>query len=113
MRFATEVEQYPLDRVAEITWVPKKDIQAAARFFAQSKPASIHWGLPIDSTPGITPTAQAITALWCITGNLEVPGEEMLSRATPLNASRMRLPGAEGIIKLVFERSRPDAHQHR
>ena len=39
MRFATEVSEYPLERVSEITWVPKKDIQAAARFFAQSKPA--------------------------------------------------------------------------
>lgn len=94
-----EVEQYPLDRVAEITWVPKKEIQAAARFFAQSKPAAIHWGLPIDSTPGITPTAQAITALWCITGNLEVPGGNVIAR-NAFECVSYALPGAEGIIKL-------------
>lgn len=97
--FCDEVNQYPLDRVEEITTVPAKDIADAARFFAQSKPASIQWGLPIDSTPGITPTAQAITALWCITGNLDVPGGNIIARHA-FGAVAYALPGAEGVIKL-------------
>ncbi|MEJ2246501.1 MAG: hypothetical protein P8Y80_10565 [Acidobacteriota bacterium] len=98
--FCEEVGQYPLERVEEITWVPKEEIQAAARFFAKSKPASIHWGLPIDSTPGITPTAQAITALWCITGNFEVPGGNVVAR-NAFECVSYALPGAEGVIKLA------------
>lgn len=97
--FCDEVNQYPLDRVEEITTVPAKDIADAARFFAKSKPASIQWGLPIDSTPGITPTAQAITALWCITGNLDVPGGNIIARHA-FGAVAYALPGAEGVIKL-------------
>jgi anaerobic selenocysteine-containing dehydrogenase len=97
--FCKEVDQYPLDRVSEITWVPKKDIEAAARFFAKNKPASIQWGLPIDSTPGITPTAQAITALWCLTGNLETPGGNVIAR-NAFECVSYALPGAEGVIKL-------------
>jgi anaerobic selenocysteine-containing dehydrogenase len=97
--YCDQVSEYSLERVSEITWVPKKDIQAAARFFAQSKPASIHWGLPIDSTPGITPTAQAITALWCLTGNLEVPGGNVIAR-NAFECVSYALPGAEGIIRL-------------
>jgi anaerobic selenocysteine-containing dehydrogenase len=97
--FCKEVDEYPLDRVSEITWVPKKEIEAAARFFAESKPASIQWGLPIDSTPGITPTAQAITALWCLTGNLETPGGNVVAR-NAFECVSYALPGAEGVIKL-------------
>ncbi len=98
--FCEEVNKYPLDRVSEITGIPKKKIHAAAHFFAECKPSSIHWGLPIDSTPGITPTAQAITALWCLTGNLEVPGGNIIAR-NAFECVSYALPGAEGVIKLA------------
>jgi anaerobic selenocysteine-containing dehydrogenase len=95
-----QINQHPLERVSAITWVPQKEIRAAARFFAESRPASIQWGLPIDSTPGITPTAQAITALWCLTGNLEVPGGNVIAR-NAFECVSYALPGAEGVIKLA------------
>jgi anaerobic selenocysteine-containing dehydrogenase len=98
--FCSEVSEYPTDRVEAITGVPQDDIRAAARFFAQSKPAAIHWGLPIDSTPGITPTAMAITDLWCLTGNLEKPGGNIVARHA-FEAVAYALPGAEGAIKLA------------
>jgi anaerobic selenocysteine-containing dehydrogenase len=97
--FCEEVNQYPVERVAEITWVPEEDIIDAARLYAKSKPASIHWGVPIDMTPAITPTTQAITALWCLTGNLDVPGGNVISRYA-FDAVAYALPGAEGVIKL-------------
>ncbi|UCB49533.1 MAG: molybdopterin-dependent oxidoreductase [Deltaproteobacteria bacterium] len=100
--FCEEVNQYPVERVAEITWVPEKDIVDAARLYAKSKPASIHWGVPIDMTPAITPTTQAITALWCLTGNLDVPGGNVISRYA-FDAVAYALPGAEGVIKLESE----------
>jgi anaerobic selenocysteine-containing dehydrogenase len=94
-----QVNQYPVGRVAEITGVQEKEISEAARFYSKSKPASIHWGVPIDMTPAITPTAQAITNLWCITGNLDVPGGNVISRYA-FDAVAYALPGAEGVIKL-------------
>jgi len=97
--FCEEVNKYPLDRVAQITLVPAKDLRDAARFYATSKPAAIHWGVPIDMTPAITPTAQAITCLWCLTGNLDVPGGNVISRYA-FDAVAYALPGAEGVIKL-------------
>jgi len=97
--FCEEVNQYPVERVSEITWVPQADIIKAARLYARSKPASIHWGVPIDMTPAITPTVQAITALWCITGNLDVPGGNVISRYA-FDAVAYALPGAKGVIKL-------------
>jgi anaerobic selenocysteine-containing dehydrogenase len=98
--FMDEVNKYPLSKVEEITQVSQGDIRKAARFFAKSKPASIHWGLPIDSTPGITPTSQAITALWCITGNLDIPGGNVIAR-NAFECVSYALPGAEGVIKLA------------
>ncbi|WP_455283861.1 molybdopterin-dependent oxidoreductase, partial [[Eubacterium] cellulosolvens] len=96
--FCEEVNRYPLERVAEITRVPEKDVRDAAIQYAKSKPASIQWGLSIDN-PAVTPTAQAITCLWCLTGNLDVPGGNVISRYA-FDAVAYALPGAEGVIKL-------------
>jgi anaerobic selenocysteine-containing dehydrogenase len=97
--FCEAVAKYPLDRVADITWVPADDIRDAAILYATSKPAAIHWGVPIDMTPAVTPTAQAITYLWCLTGNLDVPGGNVIARYA-FDAVAYALPGAEGVIKL-------------
>jgi anaerobic selenocysteine-containing dehydrogenase len=97
--FCEKVAEYPVDSVSEITWVPREHIIKAARLYAASKPAAIHWGVPIDMTPGITPTAQAIAALWCVTGNLDVPGGNVISRYA-FDAVAYALPGAKGAIKL-------------
>ncbi|NIV40011.1 MAG: dimethylsulfide dehydrogenase, partial [Anaerolineae bacterium] len=83
----------------EITGVPAGDIAQAARLYAHSKPASIHWGVPIDMTPAVTPLCQAIAALWALTGNLDVPGGNVISRFA-FDAVAYALPGAEGVIKL-------------
>ena len=69
--------EYPLDRVSDITWIPEEKIVAAARMFAASKPAAIQWGLAVDMTKESTPATHAISALWTITGNLDVPGGMM------------------------------------
>ncbi len=77
------VQQYPPGKVAEITWVPEDQIVAAARLYATSKPAAIHWGVPIDMNPQGTTVAQAITHLWCVTGNVDMPGGDGHRPARP------------------------------
>ena len=68
------VQDYPPSKVAEITWIPEEKIVEAARFYAQSKPAAIQWGLAVDMTKEATAAGMAISDLWAITGNLDVPG---------------------------------------
>lgn len=68
------VQEYPVDKVSKITWIPEEKIIAAARLFAQSKPATVQWGLALDMTKEALPASHAITALWTITGNIDVPG---------------------------------------
>lgn len=68
------VQEYPVDRVAEITWIPEAKIVKAARMLAASKPATLQWGLAIDMTQEAIPAGQAIAALFQITGNIDCPG---------------------------------------
>ena len=82
---AKRVAEYPVDKMAEITWVPREKIEAAARMYATSKPAAIQWGLAIDMTKESLPAGQAITALWSITGNVDIPGG-MVTVALPYGA---------------------------
>ncbi|HEY5529322.1 MAG TPA: molybdopterin-dependent oxidoreductase, partial [Thermoleophilia bacterium] len=72
--------EYPLERVSAITWVPAEDIAAAARLYAAAKPAAVQWGVPVDMAPEGTSVAQAITHLWCLTGNLDVPGGNVIAK---------------------------------
>jgi len=76
----TRVQQYDVRKVAEITWLPAGKIVEAARTFANANPAAIHWGVPIDMAPEGPTVAQAITHLKVITGNLEIPGGNVIAR---------------------------------
>jgi anaerobic selenocysteine-containing dehydrogenase len=72
--FVKRAEEYPLDKVEEITWVPADKIREAARLYAQTKPACIQWGVAIEQTINCTDNNRILTGLMAITGNLDVPG---------------------------------------
>ena len=74
------VEDYPPAKVSEITWVPIDKIVTAARMYANAKPGAIRFGQPIDSNAEAIGTMQALNALWAITGNLDVPGGNVICR---------------------------------
>ena len=44
------MQDYPLEKIQEITWVDKELIREAARMYATTKPAAIHWGVPTEQT---------------------------------------------------------------
>ncbi len=74
------VKDYTPEKVEEITWVPADKLAAAARFYAEQKPAALHWGFALDTMTTTTPTTQAISWLWAITGNFDVPGGNVVAR---------------------------------
>ena len=74
------VQDYPPSTVSEITWVPAEKIVKAARLYATSKPASIRFGQPLDSNADAIATVHALNALWAVTGNLDVPGGNVICR---------------------------------
>ncbi len=102
-----ELDKYPLEKVEEITGVPRRLIEDAATFYGESRPASIHWGVAIDMTPAITPLCQAISTMWAITGNLDVPGGNVIAKFA-FDVQSYALPGAKGAIRLKSpEQDRP------
>jgi anaerobic selenocysteine-containing dehydrogenase len=67
-------EEYPVEEMAKVTWVPVEKIREAARLLAASKPATLQWGVAVDMTKEALPAGQSIMALFQITGNIDVPG---------------------------------------
>jgi anaerobic selenocysteine-containing dehydrogenase len=100
--YCEEVNKYPLEKVEEITGIPAEDIAKAARSYANAKPGALHWGVPIDMTPAVTPLCQAIAAMWALTGNLDIPGGNVISKYA-FDVVAYALPGADGAIKLRRE----------
>ena len=72
------VQEYPPAKVAEVTWIPAEKIIEAARTYATSKPAAIQWGVALDQSKECIPTLHAITALWSVTGNMDVSGGNII-----------------------------------
>ena len=76
--FKERVKDYPLEKVQEITWVDKELIRKAARMYAKTKPACIHWGVPTEQTNNCADCTRTITGLMAATGNLDTPGGNVL-----------------------------------
>lgn len=71
---AERAAEFPLGKTSEITWIPEEDIAAVARFIAEANNAILQWGVAIDQTKETIPTAQALLAVFEITGNIDKPG---------------------------------------
>jgi len=117
--FVQRVNEYPLDRVEAVTWVPQDKIRAAARLFAATKPAAIQWGVAIDQQINCADNDRLLIALMGLTGNIDVLGGQVLfqqprirnvgyfgahrmlpdtQRERRLGGDRFRLAGNFGII---------------
>ena len=68
------VTEMTAEKAGEIAGVDPEVIRGAARAFANSRVASVQWGLAIDSHTHGSATAQAIVALSAICGYIDVPG---------------------------------------
>jgi len=73
-RLERHVEEYPPERVAEITWVSAEKITAAARLFAGSHPGCLWNGNASEDTYNSTQCARAFAIIQAICGALDVPG---------------------------------------
>lgn len=81
-KLKTHVQDFPLDKVKEITWVPKEQIIKAARLYSMERPGCILWGNGIETTINSLQACRAVAILRSITGNLGIPGGE-IKRSDP------------------------------
>jgi anaerobic selenocysteine-containing dehydrogenase len=68
------IQQYPPDKVGQITWVPSEKIVEAARLFAKTRPAYIKAGNAIEDNVNSVQCARALAIMSAITANLDIPG---------------------------------------
>lgn len=76
--FVERCRDYPLDKVADITWLPAEQIRAAARMFAEADTAGIQWGVAIEQQINCADNNRTLMALMAITGNLDRKGGQVL-----------------------------------
>ena len=67
------------EKAAEICEVDVDKIYAAARMYANAKPASIAWGLAFDQNQNGNQAGHCCLALMAITGNVDVPGGQIIA----------------------------------
>jgi len=79
-KLSERVQQYTPEWASEITWVPKEKIIKAARMIGENHPASIEIGRPVEGCPEGTTVIMAIHHIIAITGNLDVPGGNVICR---------------------------------
>lgn len=84
---------------AEITGVPAADIMKATHCYAFSKPAILDWGVAIEQNSNSLQTVRALACLRGLTGNIDVPGGDILGmnllRSYPTLADKL----PKGMIK--------------
>ena len=73
-----QVRFFSPERASIECGVPMEDILAAARLYGRSEPASLHWGVSVDMSPSALGTAHALTSLVVLSGNLDVPGGNII-----------------------------------
>jgi anaerobic selenocysteine-containing dehydrogenase len=111
---AARVKDCTPELAAPITWIAVDKIRAAARLFAQTRPAMLEWGCAIEHTPKCIQTVRAVSMLPALTGNIDIPGgwvfgmhgvgrfPSLIENLTPeanakrLGADRFKLLGGEG-----------------
>ncbi|MBA7701047.1 Acetylene hydratase [subsurface metagenome] len=117
-KLKAHVQDYPPEKVGEITWVPAETIREVARFYATNKPACITWGNGIDNNINNFQTSRAIAILRAITGNIGNHGGDLEwspSGIVPKGSPELlqqdvlspgvrakRISAGEGILPIIF-----------
>jgi len=75
------VQEYPVARVSEITWVPQEEIIKAAKMYATIKPACQHSRVAVEQIgTNSFQTLRALSILVAITGNLDIKGGNLFTQ---------------------------------
>lgn len=82
-----------------VTSVKAEDIILAARTYATNKPAILEWGLGIEQNPNSLQTVRAIAILRALTGNIDVPGGDILGMNIIRSYPTLKDKLPEGMVK--------------
>ena len=94
--FKERVSLMTPEKAAEICEVPVEDIYTFAREYAAAKPASIAWGLAFDQNTNGMQASHCAVAMICLTGNLDVPGGNIIADIRAAMPEDMTAAATEG-----------------
>jgi len=87
------VTNYTPQWAETVTGLPAEDIITVARKYALDKPSVLEWGVGIEHTPNSLQTVRAVALLRALTGNIDVPGSDILGmniiRSYPVMATNL------------------------
>ncbi|MBI5740224.1 MAG: molybdopterin-dependent oxidoreductase [Nitrospirae bacterium] len=83
----------------KITWLPAAQIAKAARTYASHKPAILEWGLAIEQNVNTLQTVRAIAILRALTGNIDIPGGDVIGMNIIRTYPTLRNKLPRGMIK--------------
>jgi len=78
------VKDFSPERVAELTWLSPAEIIQTAWMYGTSRPAVIQWGNALEHTINSFQTCRALLCLMAITGNLDIPGGNLMPSMPPV-----------------------------
>ncbi|MFC2042173.1 molybdopterin-dependent oxidoreductase [Chloroflexota bacterium] len=73
-----------LQHMAEVTWIEPHQIREIARTYATNKPGAIVMGNAVDHSPDSFQTSRVLAIIKAITGNVDVPGGEIMHAMPPI-----------------------------
>ena len=99
---------YPPERVEAICWIPRAQVEEAARLIWQSRPVSYYAWSGHEQHANVTQTARAISLLYALTGCFDAPGGNIVLPVPPAAAiTGDELPAAKRMAPTVGLDERP------
>lgn len=93
------IESFTPQWAQNITSLQASDIIEAARTYATNKPAVLEWGLGIEQNHNSLQTVRAIAILRAITGNIDIPGGDILGMNVIRSYPTLKDKLPEGMLK--------------
>lgn len=93
------IEPFTPQWAQDITSVQASDIIEAARTYATNKPSALEWGLGIEQNHNSLQTVRAIAILRAITGNIDIPGGDILGMNVIRSYPTLKDKLPEGMLK--------------
>jgi anaerobic selenocysteine-containing dehydrogenase len=106
--YAALCRRYPPEVVEATCWVPRAQLEEAARLIWQARPVSYYTWSGHEQHANVTETARAMSLLYALTGCFDAPGSNVLLLAVPsAPITGEDLPAAQRLAPALGMTERP------
>ena len=106
--YAALCRNYPPEAVEATCWIPRGQLEAAARLIWHARPVSYYAWSGHEQHANTTQTARAMSLLYALTGSFDAPGGNVLfPRRLPRPIVGNDLPAAKGMAPALGMAERP------